>query len=524
MGTNNYACPVLVGLGCRARLGGARDDWGRRPFHEDSTIKSLIGRGDVRSSGSCRPGPCCTCQHNAALRGMLTLLVESIRCEEKENWMSADTTTSCSFIYDHKGNLCPVCIDDLQHRIESPTELVGLVPCGVWVALPINGPVGRALSEDQVRDWCLAAHKLVPAPLRDKYLRSGAPTTTTPAPNQPRGAIPERAADGKPIYYICSAGVANAGDPDSGFHLVRLDPAGLSPATLGQVIDILRLIDNTAAANRQNAERAGGRWGEQARLQGHFSVDVNRSQCIDRILGIGGVDELRMLCELVQRPFSAPSLSSLRSELCVADRLSLAQADALPIPQAAARMRALKKTGGRMLTVDDISEFSKVRGLSRSAISDTALDGIRDLDERTEIEPWLREILRDPTQTPHNSAEIADILTSAVSYHGGRRLAAFVNKGKAYRRVRAKDATHQIVRLRQIEGLACIVLLAVGDIQDDIKRDFLQVAADGKYDYLIVDCVDVARLFVAYHKVCPIHGSPLTKGSCGKCSVDEASP
>jgi hypothetical protein len=55
-------------------------------------------------------------------------------------------------------------------------------------------------------------------------------------------------------------------------------------------------------------------------------------------------------------------------------------------------------------------------------------------------------------------------------------------------------------------GLKCIVLLAVGDIQDDLKRDVFQVAKDGDYDYLIIDAVDVARIFIAYKKLCPTHG------------------
>ncbi len=175
--------------------------------------------------------------------------------------------------------------------------------------------------------------------------------------------------------------------------------------------------------------------------------------------------------------------------------------------------------GKRLVLLDEVAEFQKVRTLGREEIQDTTLEGIRQLDERTEIEPFLREILSDKTETPHTSTEIADILTTAFTYDGERRLVAFVNKGKSYPSVSAKLVSYQVIRLRQIQKLECMVLLAVGDIQDDLKRDFLQVAKDGQCDYLIADAVDVARLFIAYGKVCPIHGVGLSKENCSKCSA-----
>jgi len=38
-------------------------------------------------------------------------------------------------------------------------------------------------------------------------------------------------------------------------------------------------------------------------------------------------------------------------------------------------------------------------------------------------------------------------------------------------------------------------------------------------DYLIVDAVDIARLFIAYQKVCPKDGSPYKDGACRKCGA-----
>lgn len=175
-----------------------------------------------------------------------------------------------------------------------------------------------------------------------------------------------------------------------------------------------------------------------------------------------------------------------------------------------------------LIRLEDIEEFHLVRRIPRQAISDDVLSGIRELNEITQIEPFLRAILPDPTETVHGSGEIADILTT-VTYGGRARHAAFVNKGKSTRKVTSKKVGHQLLKLRQMTGLHLVVLLAVGDIQDDIKRDLLQQAEDAGSDYLIVDSVDVARLFIAYQHVCPSDGTPFTDGVCQTCgkSADE---
>src|SRR5680860_392796 len=119
-----------------------------------------------------------------------------------------------------------------------------------------------------------------------------------------------------------------------------------------------------------------------------------------------------------------------------------------------------------LIRIEDIEEFRLVRRIPRTEISPDILGGIRELDEKTQIEPMLRSILPDPTETAHGSTEIADILTTHVSYGGRARFAAFVNKGKSTRKVTSKRVGYQVYRLRQIPGLHLIILLAVGDIQD----------------------------------------------------------
>ncbi len=177
-----------------------------------------------------------------------------------------------------------------------------------------------------------------------------------------------------------------------------------------------------------------------------------------------------------------------------------------------------------MIQLDDIEEFSLVRRVPRAAINDEILIGIRQLHETLHIEPFLRSIIIDTTETPHGSTEIADIFTTHVTYSGRPHLAAFVNKGRSTPRVRSRDVAHQVVRLGRVPRIDLMGLLAVGDIQDDIKADLLQVSGDAGSKYVIVDARDVARLFIAYQKVCPKDGTPFTGDQCAQCGTSADEP
>jgi hypothetical protein len=177
-----------------------------------------------------------------------------------------------------------------------------------------------------------------------------------------------------------------------------------------------------------------------------------------------------------------------------------------------------------LIRLDDIDEFQLVRRVPRTAVTDEMLVGIKNLDETKQIEPFLRLILPDLTETAHGSTEIADILTTHVTYGGQARHAAFVNKGKSSQKVTSKKFSYQLMELRQLTGLHLMVLLAVGDIQDDIKRDLMRLAEDEGCDYLIVDAIDVARLFIAYQKVCPRDGTAYVDGVCSTCGLSVEEP
>jgi len=178
----------------------------------------------------------------------------------------------------------------------------------------------------------------------------------------------------------------------------------------------------------------------------------------------------------------------------------------------------------RLVKVEDIEEFMQVRRIERSAISESVLANIRQLDEAKELEPFLREIIPDRNDTPHTSTEIADILTAHITVNGHPLLTAFINKGKATSKVTSAKIAHQNTRVRRIPQLGLMVLLAVGEIYDDAQVDLIQAAQDAQVDYLIVDAIDIARLLITYHKVCPKDGSPYQRGHCPKCSASASDP
>lgn len=177
-----------------------------------------------------------------------------------------------------------------------------------------------------------------------------------------------------------------------------------------------------------------------------------------------------------------------------------------------------------LIQLDDIEEFERVKEIPRQAISDVILSEVRQLDERTQIEPFLREILADKTETPHGPTEIADIVTTHVTLRGKPTLTAFINKGKGTTKVTAKEVSHQVSRVRRMPGVGLIILLAVGNIQDDIKADLAQAAFDAQIDYMIADATDIARLFIAYYKICPFDGVPYDTRSCPKCGNEADGP
>lgn len=168
---------------------------------------------------------------------------------------------------------------------------------------------------------------------------------------------------------------------------------------------------------------------------------------------------------------------------------------------------------GLLFPFEDIDQFRGARAVARS-VDAPLLAAVRALDEREEIEPFIRSILTDPNETPHGPAEIADILTHKLSVAGESGLAAFVLKGKSFPTVRPTHISHQIYRLEKIAGLQVAVLGVSGIILDAAKEQFCSTAERLGYRYCILDAADLARLFVAYGFLCPRDGRRTVAGRC----------
>jgi hypothetical protein len=160
----------------------------------------------------------------------------------------------------------------------------------------------------------------------------------------------------------------------------------------------------------------------------------------------------------------------------------------------------------KQIKLNEIDEFSEVLSIPDAAISRRILDNVKKMDEENEMEKYFRQIIFDPTRTPHGPTEIADILSS-LHVNGDKRLAAFVLKGKSFKKVTSRDVSHQFFKLRPIQGLKLMVFAAVGDIHDDAKRDFFQAAKDAGSECIIMNTHDLAKLFIAYKKICPEDGT-----------------
>ncbi len=204
--------------------------------------------------------------------------------------------------------------------------------------------------------------------------------------------------------------------------------------------------------------------------------------------------------------------------ITVEDRVRIT--DSVSQPSPSNRMHAgdsakSVRQSARLIEVYEIDEFQRIGDISETTIPEQGLAGIRSLDEEKELEPLIQEILYDPDKTPHGPTEIADILTTCAHVNGERRIAAFVLKGKSYKKVVSRNVTHQFAKVRQVPNIGLMVLVAVGQIQDDAKRDFFQSAQDAGCDFLIIDTRDCWRLLVTYGKICPKDGSPWNKhGLC----------
>lgn len=168
----------------------------------------------------------------------------------------------------------------------------------------------------------------------------------------------------------------------------------------------------------------------------------------------------------------------------------------------------------KQIKLNEIDEFSEVLSIPDTAISQRILNNVKNMDEE-QMEKYFRQMIFDPTKTPHGPTEIADILSS-LHVKGDKKLTAFVLKGKSFKKVTSRDISHQFFKLRSIPGLKLMVFAAAGNIHDDAKRDFFQAAKDAESECIIMNTHDLAKLFISYKKICPKDGTSFDIGGVCK--------
>jgi hypothetical protein len=167
-----------------------------------------------------------------------------------------------------------------------------------------------------------------------------------------------------------------------------------------------------------------------------------------------------------------------------------------------------------LVTIDEIDNFKEVGAYPPDSISQPLIDAVRHLDEREELEPYIRTILFDSNETPHGPAELVDILTHKLSIKGETGIAAFIIKGKSFPTIRPKHISHQIYRLEKVDGLKYSILATTGNILDQAKEQFISVCERLNIQYVILDTTDLARLFVTYGYLCPRDANKIIAGRC----------
>src|ERR1035438_200650 len=136
-----------------------------------------------------------------------------------------------------------------------------------------------------------------------------------------------------------------------------------------------------------------------------------------------------------------------------------------------------------LIPIEDFDNFRLMRDVKADSITAQLRDVMRSLDEREEMEPFLRLILADDAQTPHGPAELVDIFTHKLTHKSCHGMAAFILKGKSFKTVRPSDVSHQIYRLEKIEGLRFAIFATPGTVLDQAKEQFISTCERLKISY-----------------------------------------
>jgi len=170
----------------------------------------------------------------------------------------------------------------------------------------------------------------------------------------------------------------------------------------------------------------------------------------------------------------------------------------------------------QLIDIDNINSFKSIKDFTLDSINEDVIKTIKNLNEKTQLEPFIRSCIYDLNDTPHGPTEIVDILTTKITYKHKQSFAAIIIKGKSFKTVKAKDISHQIYRLRKIDGIQISILAYTGNILDQPMEEFISTCHDIGCDYSIWNDFDLARILTSEGFICPRDGEVIEGNIC-KC-------
>lgn len=119
-----------------------------------------------------------------------------------------------------------------------------------------------------------------------------------------------------------------------------------------------------------------------------------------------------------------------------------------------------------------------------------------------EIIEFIGTILQDPNRVSHDSTERADIFTVKLLLDNENdcRNAAFVLKGKSFRRIHLKDVAHQIYKACGL-SVGVVVLVFTGNIDDDSRNCLIDTCESKRKIWCLIDSIDLTRILKAYSMI-----------------------
>lgn len=167
-----------------------------------------------------------------------------------------------------------------------------------------------------------------------------------------------------------------------------------------------------------------------------------------------------------------------------------------------------------LLTIDDFDSFKYIRDFPVESINGLVLNTVSNLNEKTQLEPFIRNSIHDLNDTPHGPTEIADILTTKVKCQGEFMYSAFILKGKSFKKITGQDVAHQIYRLKKINGLEVAILAYTGNLLDQPQEQFIATCNEIDCVYSIWNNYDIARLLISEGFICPNDGNIIEGNIC----------